>query len=259
MREVLERIGRTSDKPLVPGGAERRRLGRRRVRVSRVGRPRARPRRAARRLAAQADRPGAGDRASITNARSAIVGTADPGWLDAAAARELLDAYGIPLVPERVAETPEAAAVAARELGFPVVVKTAAAGAHKTESGGVALDLRADEDVRAAAARIGGAVIVQRYVTEGTELLVGLVQDPVFGPIVAFGPGGVYAELIGSANFALAPLTDVDAGELLSTGKVARLIAGWRGAPPADRGAIADLLHRVSRLAVDFPRSQSSI
>src|SRR6185312_7577444 len=85
------------------------------------------------------------------------------------------------------------------------------------------------------------------------ELLAGLVQDPVFGPIVAFGPGGVYAELIGSANFALAPLTDVDAGELLSTGKVAKLVDGWRGAPPVERAAIADLLHRLSRLAADLP------
>ena len=101
---------------------------------------------------------------------------------------------------------------------------------------------------------MGGAVIVQRYVTEGTELLAGLVQDPVFGPIVAFGPGGVFAELIGSANFALAPLTDVDATELLSTGKVAKLVDGWRGAPPADRTALADLLHRLSRLAAAFPQ-----
>ena len=98
-----------------------------------------------------------------------------------------------------------------------------------------------------------GPVIVQQYVTEGTELLAGIVQDPVFGPVVAFGPGGVLAELIGSANFALAPLTDVDARELLGTGKAARLVDGWRGAPAADPVALEDLLHRLSRLAVDFP------
>ena len=108
-------------------------------------------------------------------------------------------------------KTPDEAAAAARELGLPVVVKTALAGAHKTESGGVVLDVRSADEVRDAAARIGGPVVVQRYLTEGTELLAGLVQDPVFGPLVAFGPGGVLAELIGSANFALAPLTDVDA------------------------------------------------
>jgi acyl-CoA synthetase (NDP forming) len=100
---------------------------------------------------------------------------------------------------------------------------------------------------------MGGPVVVQQYLTEGTELLAGLVQDPVFGPLVAFGPGGVLAELIGSANFALAPLTDVDAGELIGTGKAAKLVEGWRGAPAADRGALTDLLHRLSRLAVDLP------
>jgi acyl-CoA synthetase (NDP forming) len=182
-----------------------------------------------------------------------IVQSADAAWLDADAAHELLECYGIPVVSERHAASPEAAVAAASELGLPVVVKTAVAGAHKTESGGVALDLRSADDVHRAATRMGGPVIVQQYVTEGTELLAGIVQDPVFGPIVAFGPGGVLAELIGSANFALAPLTDVDARELLGTGKAARLVDGWRGAPAPDRVALEDLLHRLSRLAVDFP------
>jgi acetyl coenzyme A synthetase (ADP forming)-like protein len=182
-----------------------------------------------------------------------VVEAAAPGWLEPDAARELLAAYGIPLVAERVAATPDEAVAAAVELGFPVVVKTAEAGAHKTEIGGVALDVRSPDDVRSAAARMGGPVVVQQYVTDGTELLAGVVQDPVFGPIVAFGPGGVLAELIGSANFALAPLTDVDAAELLETGKVARLVAGWRGAPAADAAALEDLVHRLSRVAVDLP------
>jgi acetyl coenzyme A synthetase (ADP forming)-like protein len=183
----------------------------------------------------------------------AIVDAAPEGWLEPEAANALLAAYGIPLVGERRAATPDDAAAAAAELGLPVVVKTAAAGAHKTETGGVALDLRNETDVRGAAARMGGPVVVQQYLTAGTELLAGLVQDPVFGPLVAFGPGGVLAELIGSANFALAPLTDVDAGELIGTGKAAKLVDGWRGAPAADRGALTDLLHRLSRLAVDLP------
>jgi acyl-CoA synthetase (NDP forming) len=79
------------------------------------------------------------------------------------------------------------------------------------------------------------------------------VQDPVFGPLVAFGPGGTLAELIGSARFALAPLTDVDVDVALSTGKAAKLLAGWRGAPPAETVAVADVLHRLSQLAVDLP------
>jgi acetyl coenzyme A synthetase (ADP forming)-like protein len=183
----------------------------------------------------------------------AVVDAAADGWLDARAAHTLLDAYGIPLVPERSAASPDEAVAAALELGFPVVVKTAEPGAHKTESGGVALDVRTERDVHDVAVRIGAPVLVQRYLTDGAELLAGVVQDPVFGPIVACGPGGVLAELIGSANFALAPLTDVDAEELLTTGKAGTLVAGWRGADPADRTALADLLHRLARLATDLP------
>jgi acyl-CoA synthetase (NDP forming) len=87
----------------------------------------------------------------------------------------------------------------------------------------------------------------------GAELLAGIVQDPVFGPLVAFGPGGVFAELIGSAAFRIAPLTDVDVEELVLEGKAGRLVAGYRGTPRADTSALVDALHRLSRLAVDLP------
>jgi acetate---CoA ligase (ADP-forming) len=87
----------------------------------------------------------------------------------------------------------------------------------------------------------------------GAELLAGAVQDPVFGPLVAFGPGGVLAELIGEAQFTLAPLTDLDAEELVRTGKAGRLVAGFRGTPAADEAALADLLVRLSLLVRDLP------
>src|SRR5262249_8257734 len=138
-------------------------------------------------------------------------------------------------------------------LGFPAVVKTAAAGARKTETGGVALGLADAAEVRAAAVRIGGPVLVQPMVSVGVELLAGLVQDPVFGPLVAFGPGGVLAELIGRAESRIAPLTDVDVAELLNPGKAGKLVAGYRGAPAADTGALADLLHRLSLLGEELP------
>ena len=175
------------------------------------------------------------------------------GWLDPAATRGLLTAYGINLVEERLAGDVDAAVAAASELGYPVVVKTAAAGAHKTETGGVALDLQDAESVRAAVERIGAPVLVQPLVRGGAELLAGLVQDPVFGPLVAFGPGGVLAELIGQAAFRIAPLTDVDAEELVGEGKAGRLVAGFRGAPAADAAALAGLLHRLGRLGEDLP------
>ncbi len=187
------------------------------------------------------------------SARRVLESIADERWLDPAEARALLTAYGIPLVPERTADSVEEAVAAARELGFPSVVKTAAAGAHKTESDGVALGLATEEEVRAAATRIGTPLLVQPMITGGVELLAGVVQDPVFGPLVAFGPGGVLAELIGDARFAVAPLTDVDAEELVRGGKAGRLVAGFRGRAQADAAALTDLVHRLARLAEENP------
>ena len=181
-----------------------------------------------------------------------VVNGAD-GWLDAAATRTLLAAYGIPVVPERVVDSVDEALAAARELGFPVVLKTALAGAHKTESGGVALNLADEAEVRAAAERIGAPLLVQPMILGGAELLAGAVQDPVFGPLVAFGPGGVLAELIGQAQFRLAPLTDLDARELVRGGKAGRLVGGFRGAAPADEAALVDLVLRLSLLADEVP------
>ena len=83
--------------------------------------------------------------------------------------------------------------------------------------------------------------------------MAGLVQDPVFGPLVAFGPGGVFAELIGDAAFRIAPLTDVDAEELVLDGKAGKLVRGFRGAPPAHVPSLVDLVSRLSRLGEDHP------
>jgi acetyl coenzyme A synthetase (ADP forming)-like protein len=183
----------------------------------------------------------------------AALGSSDDVWLDPAATRELLSAYGVPLVPERVVADGDEAVAAARVLGTPVVLKTAAAGVHKTDTGGVALNLVTDEEIRAAALRIGGPLIVQPMIGGGSELLAGIVQDPVFGPLVAFGPGGIYAELIGGADFRIAPLTDFDAGELVHTGKAGQLVRGFRGAAEADDTALIELLNRLSRLALELP------
>ena len=144
-------------------------------------------------------------------------------------------------------------------LGLPVVLKTAEAGAHKTEQGGIALDLRDERQIRAAVERIGLPVLVQPMVGGGAELLAGIVQDPVFGPLVAFGPGGVFAELIGDAAFRIAPLTDVDAKELVHEGKAGRLVARLSRRPartqPRSSTCCTDsrCWQRIS------PRSQSSI
>jgi len=174
-------------------------------------------------------------------------------WLDPEDARALLEAYGIPIVAQRVADTPDDAARAAAELGFPVVVKTALAGVHKTERGGVVLDLQSGDEVREAAARIEGPVLVQPMRSGSAELLAGLVQDELFGPLIALGPGGVMAELIGDAGVRIAPLTDVDARELTLEGKTGTLVRGYRGKPPADADCVVGVLHRLSALGEDLP------
>jgi acetate---CoA ligase (ADP-forming) len=174
-------------------------------------------------------------------------------WLESEEARAVLAAYGIPLVPERFAHTVDDAVAAARELGHPVVLKTARAGAHKTELGGVALGLDGDDAVREAAERIGVPLLVQPMVADAVEFLAGVIQDPVFGSLVAFGPGGVMAELIGGTRFRIAPLTDVDADELVHEGKAGELVKGFRGRPAVDAGALSDVLARLARLASDLP------
>jgi len=141
------------------------------------------------------------------------------------------------------------------EHGAELVIYVGVAAEHQQAGlrGDRELHLADADEVRAAAERIGGAVIVQPMIAGGAELLAGVVQDPLFGPLVAFGPGGVLAELIGEAHFRLAPLTDVDADELVYEGKAGRLVAGFRGAPAADVRALTDVLHRLSRLAEDVP------
>jgi acetyl coenzyme A synthetase (ADP forming)-like protein len=182
-----------------------------------------------------------------------VVDAAGEGWLAPTETRRLLQAYGLPLVAERAAQSVNEAVAVATGLGYPVVLKTGVAGVHKTERGGVALDLRDEDAVRAAAERIGPPFIVQPLVRGGVELLVGGVEDPVFGPLVALGPGGTLAELIGEAGFRLAPLTDVDADDLVQQGRVGRLLAGFRGAARADGAAVSDLLLRIGRLVDEVP------
>ncbi|MCC6223679.1 MAG: GNAT family N-acetyltransferase [Thermoleophilia bacterium] len=192
---------------------------------------------------------------SAAAARSVVEGALGRGggWLGADELRSLLAAYGVPLVAERAVTTVEEAVAAAGELGFPAVVKTATPGIHKVDVGGVALGLATADDVRAAAERIGPPLLVQPQVRGNAEFLAGLVQDPVFGPLVAFGPGGSLAELVGEASFRIAPLTDVDAGELVLSGRAGRLVRGFRAIPPSDAGALIELCLRLSRLGEELP------
>lgn len=180
--------------------------------------------------------------------------------LDEAAAKDLLAAYGVPVVQERRAADADAAVAAAERIGYPVVLKGIGADiAHKTELGLVALNLRDAAAVRAAAARLldalqgRGGLLVQRMVTGRRELLAGLTRDPQFGPVVTFGLGGIFAEALADASFRVCPLTEHDAREMLGEIRARALLDEVRGLPPVDREALVRILLGLARLAQERP------
>ena len=182
------------------------------------------------------------------------------GWLPQDAVRELLDCYQIPIVPARLARSEQEAVQTAAGFGGPAVLKAEAKGlVHKTEAGAVKLGLHGEHEVRAAYAELAAAfgsrltgVVVEPMLSGGVEVLVGVVQEPVFGPLVVFGLGGVATEVLGDHAARLTPLTDADADELIHGVHAAPLLLGHRGTPPVDTAALADVLLRVSRLADDL-------
>ncbi len=186
-------------------------------------------------------------------------------WLDPDEARDVLRAHGVTMPAQMLVHTPADAADACRRLGAPVAVKRAARGAPHTPDGGVRLAVASPEAAAAAYRDIEVALIahgrgeamdgalVQSMAPDGVECLVGVVTDPVFGPLVACGLGGVAAELIGDVAFRVHPLTDVDAEELIASVKASRLLQGYRGRPPTDVRALREVLLRVSRLVEDVP------
>jgi acyl-CoA synthetase (NDP forming)/GNAT superfamily N-acetyltransferase len=183
------------------------------------------------------------------------------GWLAAADVAELLGCYGIAMVPTRPAASADEAAAVAAELGWPVVLKADVTGlVHKSDAGAVVLGPHSEADVRASyaqlAARFGDdlrQVLVQPMITAGVEVLVGVVHEPVFGPLVVFGLGGLATDVLGDHTARLTPLTDVDADEMIRGIRAAPLLLGHRGSAPVDTGAVAEILLRVSRLADDIP------
>jgi acyl-CoA synthetase (NDP forming)/GNAT superfamily N-acetyltransferase len=185
----------------------------------------------------------------------------DGGWLPEEAVRGLLTCYEIPIVPATLAGSEQEAVQAAAGFGGPAVLKAEAAGlVHKTEAGAVKLGLHGEQEVRAAygelattfGSRLTG-VVVEPMLSGGVEVLVGVVQEPVFGPLVVFGLGGVATEVLGDHAARLTPLTDADADELIHGVHAAPLLLGHRGTPAVDTAALADVLLRVSRLADDLP------
>jgi acetate---CoA ligase (ADP-forming) len=185
-------------------------------------------------------------------------------WLSPARVVEVLDCYGLPLITTRVVLDADAAVAAAANLGGPVALKADAAGLiHKTDAGGVKLGLDGAHAVRAGAEEIERSValagyrpeglIVQPMAPSGVELIVGVVHDPSFGPVLACGAGGTSAELIGDVAVRITPVTDADVTEMLRSLRTFPLLDGYRGALRCDLAAIEDVLLRVSAMVEAHP------
>jgi acetyl coenzyme A synthetase (ADP forming)-like protein len=196
---------------------------------------------------------------------TAILATAlerGEGWLTHAEVARLLRCYGLPLAREETATTPDEAGDAASNFTGPIALK-AIGPVHKTEVEAVRLGLAPDQRVRDEAAAMAERItaagepvegfVLQEMVGKGVEMLVGVVADPLFGPVVACGAGGTAVELTRDVAVRVAPLTDVDAREMVSSLATAPLLDGFRGSPPADVPALLDVIHRVSAMALAHP------
>ena len=180
-------------------------------------------------------------------------------WLTAQDVAALLSCYGLPVCPQRVVADADAAVAAVADLGYPLAVKLASGGLHKTDVGGVRLGVSNEEALRRAFADVAAlcpgppAVLLQPMTPPGTEMIVGAVQHAQFGPAVMIGAGGILANLIADRAFRLAPLTMRDAQDMLAELRTSPLLDGYRGAPVVSRAALADLAVRVGALADDLP------
>lgn len=188
------------------------------------------------------------------------------GWLSAEETRKVLTAMALPLPPGGFCRTEQEAARMARQIGFPVALKLASREIiHKTEFGGVQLNLQDETKVRRAFEHIRkqlakqklvhamDGVIVQPMISGGVELMVGVTQDRSFGPLIAFGLGGIHVEILKDVSFRVTPITDLDAAEMVRTIRGYHLLQGYRGHAPADIPAIEELLLRVARLVEEVP------
>ncbi len=187
-----------------------------------------------------------------------------PGWLAPQDVAELFGCYGLPLVETTTVKTAAEAVAVAAKTGGPVALKALARGlVHKSDAGGVELGLRGAQAVRAAARRIEEAVTRAGHTLEGlvvqpmapaeVELLMGVVTDESFGPVIACGAGGTRAELLGDVAVRITPLTDLDVAEMLRSLRTFPLLSGYRGAPACDLSAVEDVLARLSALVEAHP------
>lgn len=179
--------------------------------------------------------------------------------------KEILKAYGVPVPPEGLARNDEVAVALAESIGYPVVMKIESPDiAHKTDVGGVAVNVATAEDVkrqfasimarvraRMPDARVEG-ISVQKMLA-GREVIVGMVRDDQFGPVITFGLGGIFVEIMKDVSQRIAPLTQEDIADLVRSIKAYPILTGARGKRPADISALKDVIGRVAQIALDFP------
>lgn len=184
--------------------------------------------------------------------------------LSAAEAYEILTVYGIPTADWRIVDSAAEAEKAALEIGFPVVVKADSASiVHKSDVGGVALNLQDGDAVRRAVAEMKARFkaedlrfLVQKYLPGGLEVIIGAKAEEGLGHLVMFGIGGIYVEILKDVIFKLAPVTDVEAREMLSSIKGAPLLKGVRGQKGVNQEGIVEIIQRVSQLVTELPAIQ---
>ena len=173
----------------------------------------------------------------------------------------ILTAYGIPVAEWKIAKDADEAVKAAQEIGFPVVVKVDAETiVHKSEMGGVAINLMDADAVRQAVEKMSKAhkepdlkFLVQKYLPGGKEVIVGAKADDELGHLIMCGLGGIYVEVFKDVAFKLSPVTDVEAEEMLSSLKAAPLLKGVRGEKGIDQKRLIEIIQRVSQLVTDIP------
>jgi acyl-CoA synthetase (NDP forming) len=181
-------------------------------------------------------------------------------------AKALCQEYGIPVTKFKVATSVEEAVKFAEGIGYPVVLKIVSPEViHKFDVGGVLLNLKNASEVKDAydkiiksvrkhkpEAKITG-VLVQEMAPASTEVIVGAIKDPQFGPALMFGLGGIFVEVLKDVTFRIAPITEYDAKEMITEVKAYPILKGFRGQPPADIDAIAKILLSTSKLVMEHP------
>jgi acyl-CoA synthetase (NDP forming) len=180
------------------------------------------------------------------------------GWLSATEIHGVLSAFGIRQAAGGLARTSDEAVEIATRVGFPVALKLASPRVlHKSDIGAVRLNVENEAAVRKAFDEIKQegmeGIVVQSMIRSGVELMIGVTDDPLFGPLIAFGLGGVHVEILADVCFRVTPLTDDDAHEMIRGIRGYRLLEGYRGHAPADIDAIAQVLLRISRMVEEIP------